>query len=144
MQFQPPWKSARRMFWASVTDLLASMPVGQTFVSMSQSTFSPVPVVAEPIRLTIEVGLGLAAPVPADEREVSALDPVPLAGPGVQVAHVGPDAGFACELLQFGLPPPDPVPIGAAAVGCNGQLAGVGATFHSWPAPPAPDAPLGG
>ncbi len=65
---------------------------------------------------------GFAAPVLADEGKAFVLYPVPFAGPGRQVTHAGLDA----ELLQFDLPQPDPAPVGAAAVGGDAQLSGLG------------------
>ncbi len=69
-----------------------------------------------------EVVQGFAAPVRVDERRQPVLYTVPFAGPWRQVAHADLHAEFACELLQFDLPQPGPVPVGVTAADGDMQL----------------------
>ena len=87
-----------------------------------------------------EVVQVFAAPVLADERIQPVLYTVPFAGPWRQVAHADLYAEFACELLQFDLPQPGPVPVGATAVDGDMQLQVAGLARLPQALPPVSDA----
>src|SRR5438132_12036752 len=62
------------------------------------------------------------------------------AGAGRPVADADRDAKFVGQCLQFAFPEPYAIAVGAAAIGGDQQLCGVGVARRAKVVPPAPDA----
>lgn len=82
---------------------------------------------------------GAAPPVDRDEREHSVLDLVPLVRARREVADPDRDPELVSEPLQLSFPDTGSVPIAAASVGRDEQLARVGIALRTHLLPPCLD-----